>query len=139
MREQLRKHWKKYLVLFFTGLTISCLINLSLGTSGGIFLSNLFFITAMAFIIPALWQIVSNIGFFNSLKFGTKLIYRLARKKPVPSSQVKDEYVEYVNSRVKFTDAATLLVMGIVLLIISVLPFPAGLLYFISGISGKLN
>lgn len=112
---------------------MSFLINYGLGVTGRIFFSNLFFITAMVFIIPALWQIVSNIGLFNGFVFGTKLIYRLIRKKQVSSAMVKDEYVDYVNSRVKFTDAAALLAMGIVLLIISVLPDSAGFVYFVSG------
>jgi hypothetical protein len=126
----LQKYWKKSLILFFLGSGLSFLINRNihkLNNSGGVFLNDMLFITAMVFILFGLAELVSNIGFFNSMVFGTKCLYRLITKKLKSSALVKDEYIEFVNSRGKYSDVTLLLFTGLGLLILSLLPFPVGI------------
>jgi hypothetical protein len=82
----------------------------------------------MVFILFALAELVSNIGFFNNMVFGAKCLYRILRKRLGPSAQVNDEYIEFVYTRGKYGDVPLLLLTGLGLLGISLLPFPAGLL-----------
>jgi hypothetical protein len=132
MHKQLQEYWKKALVLLFIGLTLSVFINLKLhnlqniNLREGILFSDVFFVCAMVFILFSFAELVSNLGFFNSMVFGTKCLYRLIRKRLGPSAQVKDEYLDYINTRGKYGDVSLLLLTGLGLLGISLLPIPVG-------------
>ena len=113
--------WKKALIMFSVGIVFGLLINRNFSASPTYFISDMLFICAMVFLVCGLYQFVSNMGIFNSMVFGTKTLARLFRSKLGPSEQVKDEYIDYVKSRRKFTDVIQLLVISVVLIIISVL------------------
>jgi hypothetical protein len=86
----------------------------------------------MVFILFALAELVSNLGFFNSMVFGTKCLYRIISKNLGSSVQVKEEYLDYVKARGKYGDVAFLLLTGLGLLGISLLPLPADLFLVIA-------
>ena len=130
MLNRLKEHRKRIAVLFSIGLVISLLLRRNLISADIMFLSDMFFIISMVFIISALWELVSNMGLFNSMVFGAKCLYRIFRRNISPSSQVKDEYIEYVNSRQKYSGVSTLLLIGIGFLGISVIPILFGNKFF---------
>ena len=113
----IRGIWKKAAIMIALGVGLSLLLN----GRQGISLSDAFFVCSMVFFLTALMQIVRNIGFLNSAIFGSKALYRLFRNKLGPSTTVKDEYVDYVNSRRKFRDIPLLLIIGAVFLLLSIL------------------
>jgi len=126
MHIRFKEYWKKTVVLFFIGLVIFLFLRRNLVLADSTFISDMFFIIAMVYIISALWELVSNMGLFNSMAFGAKCFYRLFMKRLGPSEQVKDEYIEYVNSREKFGDVPLLFLVGIGLLGISFIPVILG-------------
>ena len=89
-------------------------------------MSDMFFIIAIVFIITGLMELVLNTGFFNSMAFGGKCLYRIFRRRLGPSAQLKEEYIEYANTRRKFAGISLLLITGMGFLGISVLSFMLG-------------
>ena len=126
MHERTRRYWKKPVVLFFIGLLISFLIRRNLNMAGAMFFSDLFFIIAIVFIITGLAELVSNMGLFNSMVFGGKCLYRIFRQRLGTSAELKDEYIEYANTRRKYSGVSLLLIIGLGFLGISVLPILLG-------------
>ena len=126
MIKKLQEYWLKTVILFSIGLVISLLIRRNLNSAGGMFISDMFFIIAMVFIVTAIWELVSNMGLFNSMVFGAKCFYRIFRKTIKPSTQVKEEYIEYVQGRRKFGSVPLLLLIGMGFLGISILPVLLG-------------
>ena len=116
-KQSLRMGLRKALVLLAIGAALSYLMHIR----WSIQFADIFFICAMMFFLVALMEIVSNIGFFNGLAFGTKSWFRIFRNRIRPSSETKDEYVDYVKNRRKFTDIPMLLLIALVLFIMSVL------------------
>ena len=114
--------WKKPVVLLFVGLVISLFLKpYSSGLAGGVFLSDMLFIIALVFIVTGLGEFVLNTGFFNSLVFGGKCLYRIFRRRLASSSGLKDEYIEFTNTRLKFEGISLLLLIGFGFLGVSVL------------------
>lgn len=122
MYKRLQQYWKKIVVLFFIGFAINLLVNRNFNLTDGVFLSDMFFIIAMVFIVSASWELVSNLGLFNSMVFGTKCFYRVFRQKIASSEKVKDEYLEFTKTRHKYGSVSLLLLIGIGLLGIAALP-----------------
>lgn len=121
MINRLYRAWKKIAILLCVGFVMSFFLKARLNLSGVAFLSDMFFTVSMVFFLYVLWEVVNNMGIFNSLKFGTKSFVRLIKSKLGPSEQVKQEYVDYVSSRPRRGDIAELLLCGGVLLALSVL------------------
>ena len=121
MLDKFRKSSKKIIVMLSTGILISLLFLRNSSSSPDYFLSDMFFLTAMIFLICGLYQFISNVGIFNSFVFGTKSLAKLFRSKLGPSEQVKDEYLEYTQSRSKYGDTLQLIIISAGLLLISVL------------------
>lgn len=130
MRELLKGQLKRIVVLLSVGLVLSLVMKRSMGVSGALFFSNMLFIISIVFITTALWQLVLNMGLFNSMIFGGKCLYRIFTKKLGTSPALKDEYVEYTNSRSKYTGIPVLLAIGLGMLGLSVLPILMGKTYF---------
>ena len=85
------------------------------------FISDTLFIAFIVFFNIGLFQLVLNLGMFNSMVFGSRTLVRLFKKKAGSSESLKDEYVEYVKSRQKYTDVGTLVIIGLVCLAASIL------------------
>ena len=112
-----RSKWKKYLVLFIISVVFSFFMN----RSWGITFADALFISAMTFFFVALIQIVSNLGSFAGLSYGTKTLVKIMKNKQKASTDIKDDYAEHINNRSKFTDSSVLMLLGLLLFLVSVL------------------
>lgn len=121
MLRSLEKNQKKIIVLLIIGLAFSLFIKSVFNTGAGTFLSDIFFCISMTFFLYGLWEIVLDSGFFNSLIFGTKCLKDLVRSKLSTSEYLKEDYLEFVNSRNKEYDFSILLLMGVIFLAVSIL------------------
>ena len=121
VREQIFGIRKKIMILFFVGVALSLFLKSSLGLSSHMFFVDMFFVISMMFLFCALFEIVSNSGFFNGLVFGSKCVYRIFKSQLGTSAEVGDEYIEYINSRHKSGDVSALLFVGIIFFAVSVL------------------
>ncbi|MCL2006589.1 MAG: DUF3899 domain-containing protein [Treponema sp.] len=121
MIDKFKKIRFKALVMLLAGIIFSIVFQRNLTLERSVYASNMIFMCTMIFIITGLSQLVSNIGLFNSMVFGTKSLFRLFKSKLGPSEQVKEEYVEYVRNRKQYGEIPQLLIIGAVLLGLSVL------------------
>lgn len=112
-----RSKWKKYLVLFIISVVFSFFMNYR----WGITFADALFIGAMTFFFVALMQIVSNLGSFTGLSYGTKTLFRIMKNKHKSSTDIRDDYVEHINNRRRFTDSSVLLLISLLLFLLSVL------------------
>jgi len=101
-------------------LIIGFVLSYFLNDRWGIAFADSFFVCSMLFIVVALWQIICNLGFFTGVTYGTKSFFRLFRNKIISSTELKDEYAEYVENRRKFTDMPVLFIIGLLLLLLAV-------------------
>jgi len=107
--------YKKIAVMTAAGVVLSLFI------PSEHMLSDMFFIISMVFFVSGLSKLIYNSGVFNSMVFGSKLIYRIFRKNIGASASLKDEYVEYTKSRVKYGDAGKMLLISLFWFVVSVL------------------
>jgi len=119
MIERLRRTWKKAAVIIIISSVLSFLIN-SRDLPLRDFLSNTLFICSIMFMLSGLIELINNMGMFNSMTFGTRMLFRLVRNRLGPSTGVNNEYLEYVKSRRKYDDIPQLLAVSLTLFLISV-------------------
>lgn len=121
--ESLKRIWKKALLLFGVGTAIAVFFQFAFSKANALFLPDLFFSVASVFLIAGLWNLIHNLGMFNSLKYGTKsliALYRNKRMKP-PEDKMAGGFIEYVNSREKRTDVPGLMLLALLFFALSML------------------
>lgn len=106
------KVWREALSIVVAGVALSLLTRRS-GATGAALASDMLFTTGMMFLILGLWRLIGNMGMFNSLKYGTKSLFRVLSNQKAPADKERDGYIAYVNSRPKHQDVlVTLLLSG---------------------------
>lgn len=85
-----------------------------------LFLSDLFFTTAVLYIATGLFQFVSNLGMFTSAQFGFSNLRNRLRKKDEGRTSSSEDYATFVQSREKYHHYASFLLIGLIMFFASV-------------------
>lgn len=95
------------------------LLSLKNRASLPLFLSDLFFIVAVAYVAVGLFQFVCNLGLFTSVQFGFSRL-RNAFRKTADSTPATGDYFSYAQSRTKYQCYTRFLLVGLVMFFASV-------------------
>lgn len=114
-------HRRKLIILVLIGIIIAFVLHQSMGLTGWRFASDLFFTLSMVFFISALGQLVSNLGMFNSFIYGFKCFFQIFKNKKSRAGEMRDGYLEYVQSRPQKTGTWVLALFAAVFTALSVL------------------
>jgi ABC-type siderophore export system fused ATPase/permease subunit len=116
---QIILHRKKITALTLIGVVVAFWLQKNIGLTGPRFLSDLFFILAMVFLICSLGELIGNLGTFNSLKYSFKNFQRLLKNQKMTPEEKKDGYFAYVNSRPRYRDVAVMMFFSVLFIAIS--------------------
>ena len=118
----LKRIWKKAAALCAVGIAITFLMKLISGTGSRFFLTDALFTIGSVFFCFGLIGLVKNLGVFNSLKYGTKSLFRMfLGKREEPEDRMAGGYLEYVKSRPKTKDVPWLMAFSAAFFVLSVL------------------
>lgn len=116
-----RKRLKKTMWLLDVGLAISLMMQAAMKRPVGVFLSDLFFTIGSVFLVAGLWAVVKNMGAFNSMKYGTRSLFRMLRgQRDAAKDKMLGGFLEYVQAQPRDPHAAWLTAMAVVFILFSV-------------------
>lgn len=118
-----KRIWKKALLLCAVGVALSIALKYLMRKPDALLLPDMFFTIGSLFLFVGIWGVVSNLGQFNSTKYGTKSLFRILfnKKKEKAQDPMVGGYLEYIQSRPKKKDVPLLIALALVFILLSAL------------------
>ena len=117
MLNKFKQSWPKMAFVCVLGIVVSYVIGRGREQTAFVWIINAIFSAGMALLLVGIAHQLTNMHMFTSLSYGVKLLKMIFRNEHKSADDLKDDYIEYRDSR-KHHDDVSLYMLGAALLIV---------------------
>ena len=116
-----KQSWPKLAFVCVLGIVVSYVIGRGREQTAFVWIINAIFSAGMALLFVGIAHQLTNMHMFTSLSYGVKLLKMIFRNEHKSADDLKDDYIEYRDSRKHHDDVSLYMVCAAILIAISAL------------------
>lgn len=121
MLNKFKQSWPKMAFVCVLGIVVSYVIGRGREQTAFVWIINAIFSAGMALLFVGIAHQLTNMHMFTSLSYGVKLLKMIFRNEHKSADDLKDDYIEYRDSRKHHDDVSLYMVCAAILIAISAL------------------
>jgi hypothetical protein len=121
MLNKFKQSWPKMAFVCVLGIVVSYVIGRGREQTAFVWIINAIFSAGMALLLVGIAHQLTNMHMFTSLSYGVKLLKMIFRNEHKSADDLKDDYIEYRDSRKHHNDVSLYMVCAAILIAISAL------------------
>lgn len=121
MLNKFKQSWPKMAFVCVLGIVVSYVICRGREQTAFVWIINAIFSTGMALLLVGIAHQLTNMHMFTSLSYGVKLLKMIFRNEHKSADDLKDDYIEYRDSRKHHDDVSLYMLCAAILIAISAL------------------
>lgn len=121
MLNKFKQSWPKMAFVCVLGIAVSYVIGRGREQTAFVWIINAIFSAGMALLFVGIAHQLTNMHMFTSLSYGVKLLKMIFRNEHKSADDLKDDYIEYRDSRKHHDDVSLYMVCAAILIAISAL------------------
>ncbi len=121
MLNKFKQSWPKLAFVCVLGIVVSYVIGRGREQTAFVWIINAIFSAGMALLFVGIAHQLTNMHMFTSLSYGVKLLKMIFRNEHKSADDLKDDYIEYRDSRKHHDDVSLYMVCAAILIAISAL------------------
>lgn len=121
MLNKFKQSWPKMAFVCVLGIVLSYLIGRGGEQTAFVWIINAIFSAGMALLLVGIGHQLTNMHMFTSLSYGVKLLKMIFRNEHKSADDLKDDYIEYRDSRKHHDDVSLYMLCAAILIAISAL------------------
>lgn len=121
MLNKFKQSWPKMAFVCVLGIVVSYVIGRGREQTAFVWIINAIFSAGMALLLVGIGHQLTNMHMFTSLSYGVKLLKMIFRNEHKSADDLKDDYIEYRDSRKHHDDVSLYMVCAAILIAISAL------------------
>lgn len=121
MLNKFKQSWPKMAFVCVLGIVVSYVIGRGREQTAFVWIINAIFSAGMALLFVGIAHQLTNMHMFTSLSYGVKLLKMIFRNEHKSADNLKDDYIEYRDSRKHHDDVSLYMVCAAILIAISAL------------------
>lgn len=116
-----KQSWPKMAFVCVLGIVVSYVIGRGREQTAFVWIINAIFSAGMALLLVGIAHQLTNMHMFTSLSYGVKLLKMIFRNEHKSADDLKDDYIEYRDSRKHHDDVSLYMLCAAILIAISAL------------------
>lgn len=121
MLNKFYQSWPKMAFVCVLGIVVSYVIGRGREQTAFVWIINAIFSAGMALLLVGIAHQLTNMHMFTSLSYGVKLLKMIFRNEHKSADDLKDDYIEYRDSRKHHDDVSLYMLCAAILIAISAL------------------
>lgn len=121
MLNKFKQSWPKMAFICVLGIAVSYVIGRGREQTAFVWIINAIFSAGMALLFVGIAHQLTNMHMFTSLSYGVKLLKMIFRNEHKSADDLKDDYIEYRDSRKHHDDVSLYMLCAAILIAISAL------------------
>jgi len=121
MLNKFKQSWPKLAFVCVLGTVVSYVIGRGREQTAFVWIINAIFSAGMALLLVGIAHQLTNMHMFTSLSYGVKLLKMIFRNEHKSADDLKDDYIEYRDSRKHHDDVSLYMLCAAILIAISAL------------------
>ena len=121
MLNKFKQSWPKLAFVCVLGTVVSYVIGRGREQTAFVWIINAIFSAGMALLFVGIAHQLTNMHMFTSLSYGVKLLKMIFRNEHKSADDLKDDYIEYRDSRKHHDDVSLYMLCAAILIAISAL------------------
>ena len=121
MLNKFKQSWPKMAFVCVLGIVVSYVICRGREQTAFVWIINAIFSAGMALLLVGIAHQLTNMHMFTSLSYGVKLLKMIFRNEHKSADDLKDDYIEYRDSRKHHDDVSSYMLCAAILIAISAL------------------
>lgn len=121
MLNKFKQSWPKMAFVCVLGIVVSYVIGRGREQTAFVWIINAIFSAGMALLLVGIAHQMTNMHMFTSLSYGVKLLKMIFRNEHKSADDLKDDYIEYRDSRKHHDDVSLYMLCAAILIAISAL------------------
>lgn len=121
MLNKFKQSWPKMAFVCVLGIVVSYVIGRGREQTAFVWILNAIFSAGMALLFVGIAHQLTNMHMFTSLSYGVKLLKMIFRNEHKSADDLKDDYIEYRDSRKHHDDVSLYMLCAAILIAISAL------------------
>lgn len=121
MLNKFKQSWPKMAFVCVLGIVVSYVICRGREQTAFVWIINAIFSAGMALLLVGIAHQLTNMHMFTSLSYGVKLLKMIFRNEHKSADDLKDDYIEYRDSRKHHDDVSLYMLCAAILIAISAL------------------
>lgn len=121
MLNKFKQSWPKLAFVCVLGTVVSYVIGRGREQTAFVWIINAIFSAGMALLLVGIAHQLTNMHMFTSLSYGVKLLKMIFRNEHKSEDDLKDDYIEYRDSRKHHDDVSLYMLCAAILIAISAL------------------
>lgn len=121
MLNKFKQSWPKMAFVCVLGIVVSYVICRGREQMAFVWIINAIFSAGMALLLVGIAHQLTNMHMFTSLSYGVKLLKMIFRNEHKSADDLKDDYIEYRDSRKHHDDVSLYMLCAAILIAISAL------------------
>lgn len=121
MLNKFKQSWPKMAFVCVLGIAVSYVIGRGREQTAFVWIINAIFSAGMALLFVGIAHQLTNMHMFTSLSYGVKLLKMIFRNEHKSADDLKDDYIEYRDSRKHHDDVSLYMLCAAILIAISAL------------------
>lgn len=121
MLNKFKQSWPKMAFVCVLGIVVSYVIGRGKEQTAFVWIINAIFSAGMALLLVGIAHQLTNMHMFTSLSYGVKLLKMIFRNEHKSADDLKDDYIEYRDSRKHHDDVSLYMLCAAILIAISAL------------------
>lgn len=121
MLNKFKQSWPKLAFVCVLGIVVSYVIGRGREQTAFVWIINAIFSAGMALLLVGIAHQLTNMHMFTSLSYGVKLLKMIFRNEHKSADDLKDDYIEYRDSRKHHDDVSLYMLCAVILIAISAL------------------
>lgn len=121
MLNKFKQSWPKMAFVCVLGIVVSYVIGREREQTVFVWIINAIFSAGMALLFVGIGHQLTNMHMFTSLSYGVKLLKMIFRNEHKSADDLKDDYIEYRDSRKHHDDVSLYMLCAAILIAISAL------------------
>lgn len=121
MLNKFKQSWPKMAFVCVLGIVVSYVIGRGREQTAFVWIINAIFSAGMALLLVGIAYQLTNMHMFTSLSYGVKLLKMIFRNEHKSADDLKDDYIEYRDSRKHHDDVSLYMLCAAILIAISAL------------------
>lgn len=121
MLNKFKQSWPKMAFVCVLGIVVSYVIGRGREQTAFVWIINAIFSAGMALLLVGIAHQLTNMHMFTSLSYGVKLLKMIFRNEHKSADDLKNDYIEYRDSRKHHDDVSLYMLCAAILIAISAL------------------
>ena len=121
MLNKFKQSWPKMAFVCVLGIVVSYVIGRGREQTAFVWIINAIFSAGLALLLVGIAHQLTNMHMFTSLSYGVKLLKMIFRNEHKSADDLKDDYIEYRDSRKHHDDVSLYMLCAAILIAISAL------------------